>query len=295
MSALFFSSLFLSLFLSLTLGRLAPRIGLMDLPNQSRKTHVGPVPLVGGIAIWTATMLVVLLFHRPFPWKEWWWISLMGFVGLWDDWRECTPWSKLVLQFLVAFGLWFFVLKGTHFLGDWKTVLFCLGSVGWMVLLVNAINYTDNIHGLCGGSLLVMMVGLIVIGMSRRCEPFYLVVLAGGILGFLFTNFPSGKIFLGDMGSHFLGSLIAVETIRLWESAMEWGWIAPLLLVSFPLIDFIQVTMGRLFRGQPIWQGDANHLSHLLVRRGFTLIQAVLILWGVTVLGVLAAILLMIV
>lgn len=306
----FLAAFALSLVFGLVLAKIAPRIGLMDTPDRPRKIHPRPVPLVGGLAIWLAvTMGMATISSVAAPdhwvqsslvaWRVWLLVSLFGLVGLLDDWLELSPFKKLTLQ-VMAVLLWLlsFLTIASRYesLAGWLSLTECfrlLAFIMWILLIANAVNYLDNINGLCAGTALIGVVG---IGFVMRWElpgsdSVALLILAGAISGFLILNFPKGRVFLGDCGSLLLGALLAVLPVMAsFEETGPWGYIADpwgpvsrwLALAAFsalPLVDFIQVTAGRLRRSQPIWRGDTNHLSHLLVRRGFTPVQAVLLLW----------------
>ena len=103
------------------------------------------------------------------------------------------------------------------------------------------------------------------------------------MLGFLPYNFPRARAFLGDAGSHLVGYLLAVlailphfYTVR---HPRRWAVLFPLLILAVPLADLVWVVLLRWRIGQPFYQGDTNHLSHRLVRRGLTRSQAVLAIW----------------
>jgi UDP-GlcNAc:undecaprenyl-phosphate/decaprenyl-phosphate GlcNAc-1-phosphate transferase len=142
----------------------------------------------------------------------------------------------------------------------------------WILTLINALNFMDNMNGLCGG---LGLIGAWFLGMSAAIHGQYLVaslaaLSAGALLGFLPYNFPKASVFLGDAGSHLVGYLLAVLAIlpsfHTPDHPNTLAVLVPLLILAVPL--------GDLF-----WIGDNNHLSHRLVRRGLSKPTAVLVIW----------------
>ena len=107
--------------------------------------------------------------------------------------------------------------------------------------------------------------------------------IAGAIAGFLPFNYPKAKAFLGDAGSHLIGFLIAIMAILPHfyseESDAPWVVLAPIPILGVFLIDLAWVVSFRWMHGLPVYQGDTNHLSHQLVRRGCSPAAAVGLLW----------------
>jgi len=115
----------------------------------------------------------------------------------------------------------------------------------------------------------------------------------GALLGFLLWNFPDGRIFLGDSGSHLVGYLLAVLAILphfyTAQHPRRWAVLIPLLVLGVPLFDLVRVVVVRWRIGQPFYMADNNHLSHRLVRAGLSRTCAVLLIWlAAAILGALA-------
>ncbi len=259
----------------------------MDVPNQSRKVHPRAIPRIGGIAIWLSIVFTVIITQIPFSWKWWTGISILFLVGLLDDLFDFSVWLKIGLQFFAALFMWYFVLKTLFPLGLASNWFCFLWSVLWIIFVTNIINYMDNSHGLCAGTVLIMFAGLGYLNKgvfeNQPSLSFYLFVIGGALLGFLFVNFPRGHVFLGDAGSHLLGALIALSTLPLFFASFSSHSIlvpiTPMLILAVPILDFIQVSVRRLLKDQSLWKGDTHHFSHLLVRHGFSPVSSVLILW----------------
>ena len=172
-------------------------------------------------------------------------------------------------------------------------------TVVWIVTLTNAMNFLDNMDGLCAGIGLVCA-GLFAFLAALQQQYFVCLLalaLAGALLGFLPHNFKPATIFLGDAGSHFVGYMLAVMPVL--GTFYQDGTptllpvLIPLLVLAVPLFDLVMVMGIRLRRGQPVHVGDVNHLSHRLVRVGLPQSWAVVLIYLITLtLGLGATILL---
>jgi UDP-GlcNAc:undecaprenyl-phosphate/decaprenyl-phosphate GlcNAc-1-phosphate transferase len=283
----------------------ALRIGLVDDPGH-RKIHQSPVPLAGGWAVLTGFLLPLALgalalrlgvlgtgtsnplaygFQRRL-------VPLivvaagalgMLLLGLLDDRHDLRPGRKFAGQFLIATGV---ALAGVRITLFVPNLIFSYAiTVLWILTLVNAFNFTDNMNGLCAG-LGAIAAWYFALLAGRQGQ--YLVALlglatCGALGGFLPWNYPQARAFLGDAGSHLVGYLVAVLAILphffTKENPRGFTVLSPLLILAVPLIDLAQVVVGRWRRGQPFYMGDTNHLSHLLVRLGLSRPQAVGLLW----------------
>jgi len=215
-------------------------------------------------------------------------------LGLLDDQRELSPGRKLIGQILVAAVV---AASGARITLFVPNLLFSYGiTILWILTVINAFNFMDNMNGLCAG---LGAIGSWYFGILAAAQGQYLVALIalvafGALLGFLPFNFPRARVFLGDSGSHLVGYLLAVLAIlphfytRLYPH--RWAVLVPLMVLAVPLLDLAWVVVLRWRLGQPFYVGDTNHLSHRLVRRGFSTTRAVLLIWLMAALiGALAA------
>jgi UDP-GlcNAc:undecaprenyl-phosphate GlcNAc-1-phosphate transferase len=262
--------------------RMALRLGIIDQPN-ARKIHVSPIPLLGGVAIYGSCIAAVLLFGNRFGLHELVSIlvgaSLMSFLGVWDDRRSLSPFLKLMGQFLAASIL---VLTGVR-IGTfpWEAVNVAV-TLGWVVVITNAMNLLDNMDGLSGG---VGAAAAIYFLLLAAMNDQYLVgaltaALIGACLGFLVYNFNPASIFMGDAGSLFIGFMLAAVGIKLRfpEGIEIVTWMVPVLILGLPLFDTTLVIISRLRRGlNPLTTPGKDHISHRLVAMGYTRREAVLI------------------
>lgn len=317
---------FLASFLSLPAWRRwCLRIGHVDDPG-ARKIHSEPVPLAGGLAVISgflapivagATLLLVIrsagalpgLDPDAFGRLEYGFgarrlelaVILLGVVGMmilgWlDDRHELSPASKFTGQFLIALLVAAGGVRITLFV---PSLAFSYAiTVLWIVGITNALNFLDNMNGLCAG-ISSIAAAFFAIAAARHGQ--YLVgaialLGCGALLGFLPWNYPRAAAFLGDAGSHVAGFLLAVLSIlpSFYSSDRPntIAVISPLLVLIVPLTDLASVVWIRARLGRPPWIGDTNHFSHRLVRAGLSKPQAVALLWVAGLAGGTASLLL---
>jgi UDP-GlcNAc:undecaprenyl-phosphate GlcNAc-1-phosphate transferase len=208
----------------------------------------------------------------------------MLLVGSLDDRFELRPAVKLGGQALVAALVAAAGIRITLFVEN--TAFSYAVTILWVLTVINAFNFMDNMNGLCSG------LGAIAAGFFSgiaAAKGQYLVALlafasCGAMLGFIPWNFPRAKAFLGDGGSHLVGYLLAVlgilPHVYTPEAPKRWAVITPLVVLAVPLLDMVWVVILRWRIGQPFYQGDTNHLSHRLARAGCSRTNAVILIWG---------------
>ncbi len=292
------------------------RSGLVDDPGH-RKIHAEPVPLAGGLAVMTALALPVLLgllalwaqqsnlisladpataerltygLHKRSVELAAIFLGALGMliVGLLDDKHELKPSLKFTGQFLIALLVAAAGARITLFV---PSLVFSYAvTILWILTVINAFNFMDNMNGLCGGLGAISALGFALLAAHAGQ---YLVALiaflsSGALLGFLPYNLPRARAFLGDSGSHLVGYLLAVLAIlphfHSAKNPQPLAVLSPLLILAVPLGDMVWVVLLRWKLGQPFYIGDNNHLSHRLVRRGLSRAQAVLAIWLLAVL-----------
>ncbi len=215
-------------------------------------------------------------------------VSVLFFLGLTDDKKHLGPFFKLAVQFAVAITAAVFAdIRVELFIQN--KLITSLMSAFWIVLIVNAFNFLDNMDGLSAG--IAAIAGVILLSAAVFSGQVFVAALAtlmiGSLLGFLIFNFPKAKIFMGDAGSLVVGFLVALLTIRTtyYHEAQSGNWypvFLPILVMAVPLYDFLSVTFLRIRQGKSPFVGDTQHFSHRLTRHGFSSTQAVLVLYLAT-------------
>ncbi len=301
--AIFISSLVISLLLTPIVSRGAIKLGLVDIPTE-RKVHGGPIPRVGGLAIFLSfylSIIISVLLYRThilelvLQEQRIFSIVLGSFVifglGLWDDIRGLGPKTKLLFQIAAAIIVYIGGIRIEIVGIPWTSalrmgVLSAPVTIFWILLVVNAINLIDGLDGLAAGVCFFVFIILITLSVI---EEEFLVALgmaaaAGSTLGFLKYNFNPATIFMGDSGSYFLGYLLAVLSILgSLKSHAALTILIPMIALGVPLMDAIWATIRRFALGKKILRADDDHFHHRLLKLGFTHRRAVLILYGATI------------
>jgi UDP-GlcNAc:undecaprenyl-phosphate GlcNAc-1-phosphate transferase len=209
-------------------------------------------------------------------------------LGLWDDKRRLGPFFKLVIQFLVAIAAASLADVRVEFFISNRVVTTLLSAL-WIMLMVNAFNFLDNMDGASAGiAAIVSAVLFTAAALSGQILVGGLALMfIGTLLGFLVFNFPPARIFMGDAGSLVVGFFIAVLSLRTtyYHQAGSGRWypvLMPLIALAVPLYDFTSVMILRLSQGKSPFVGDTQHFSHRLRRRGLTDTQTALTLYLAT-------------
>lgn len=260
---------------------LAPRLGLLDHPDDRRKVHRHSVAPVGGIAIFSALLVAMIIHGEPSIELGY---GLLGgavlvIVGLLDDRFDLGYRMRFLAQIIAAAiltlgagiqlsSLGDLIGIGPLVLGPMAAPLTVFAIVG----VINAFNMIDGIDGLAGSLVLIAITSLLVVlSPESSALAFLLPILIVAILPYLACNleapgFRGRKVFLGDAGSLLLGYMVAWSLIDVSQTP---GGIAPvsaLWLVAIPLMDTFSVMGRRILRSSSPFKADRGHLHHLLTR-----------------------------
>ena len=267
------------------LMRRAGAMHVLDAPAE-RKVHERPMPRVGGIAMAVGVAVPLLLWlrlrpaHRGLRWSS---ALIVLLFGVWDDRATLSPGIKFLGQ-LIAVRIVVLVggveIHSLTFAARVElpaivaaplTVLFLLG-------VTNAINLSDGLDGLAGGTtfLCCAAIALLGFGTDLAFVSTVAVVVMGSLLGFLrYNSFPA-RVFMGDGGSQFLGFTVGVLAVLLTQNeALPFSAALPLLLLGLPILDTLTVIAIRLRERRSPFSADKNHLHHRLLGLGFEHFEAV--------------------
>ena len=309
-------SFVMSATLTAVVRNLARRARFVARPTADRY-HRSVVPLGGGIAIFATLSIVIvaavavvkLLVARGYlGWLVeranlepahflaktdqlaiiWLCVFVLFLLGLWDDKKHLGPFFKLAVQFAVAIVAAVFGQVRVELFIQNAAVTSVLSAV-WIVLIINAFNFLDNMDGAAAG-IAVIAASILFTAAATSGQILVgglAVVFIGTLLGFLVFNFPPAKIFMGDAGSLVVGFFVALLTLRTtyYHEAQSGQWYAvfmPLVVMAVPLYDFISVTLLRISQGKSPLVGDTQHFSHRLKRHGLSESQTVLTLYLAT-------------
>ncbi len=274
--------------------RIAVRTGVVAQPGP-RRIHTHPMPLLGGLAMYGAFLLALILFADRFYIPQLIGIIVgatwVSFLGIWDDRVELGAGLKLIGQ---LFGACILIVTGVTADVFHQPLLDIPLTLLWVVGITNAMNLLDNMDGLSGGiAACAAAFYLLVASLNGQ----YLVgslaaALLGASVGFLVYNFNPASIFMGDTGALFLGYMLAAVGLKLRFTGHPdiVTLLTPVLILGVPIFDTTLVFISRLRRGlNPLTHGGTDHISHRLRARGLTARETVLSLYLVSViLGVLA-------
>lgn len=302
--------------------KLAKKVGAVSEEKDGRRAHRKAMPKFGGPAvilgflISTIYLLVVMNMEKSINifGEEEYWKKLIGFLFgiltisafcIVDDIKTIKPITKLIGQLLGAIIV---VISGIRIEGvtlpflnfpEMHEITSVLLTILWIIIVTNAINLIDGLDGLSSGISVISAISLLVIFVlngSSLISIILITALAGALVGFLPFNFTPAKTFIGDTGSNFLGYSLAVISIlgsaKTYTAAVI---VLPLIVLGLPIFDTIWAIIRRLIKGKSlkaVFRADKGHLHHRLVARGFSQKQAVLILYGISaIFGMFAVIL----
>ncbi len=303
--------------------KIAPKIGAVDVPKDKRRMHKKAMPKFGGPAVILGFivsviyLLIVMSTEKTITLngKEQYGMKLLGmFLGIIvisifcviDDIRTIKPLTKLTGQIIaaivaVSFGIRIEDIALPFFeIAEFGEALSIIVTILWIVGVTNAINLIDGLDGLSTGISVISAISLLIIFVLNGSPMISIVLvasLAGALVGFLPFNFAPAKTFIGDTGSNFLGfSLSIISILGVAKTYTIAVIVLPLIVLGLPIFDTIWAIIRRLIKGKSIkaiFKADKGHLHHIIVSKGFSQKQAVIILYGISAtFGIFAVILL---
>lgn len=280
----FFVAFFVCLILTPSVIRFATRKRLFDIPDE-RKIHSEEIPRLGGTAIISALFISILLTSGPDTLIELRYflagLLMLFFVGLWDDMQTVSPLIKLLGESVPVLLITYFNRIPLHELFpqyEWVLTIEWPVTIFMSFWIVNAFNLIDGINGLAGSIGVLALLGMGYLGNPVMYQLSY--SFAGALLAFLFFNFVKPRIFMGDCGSLPIGYTLAFGMSHLsfsnFDDAIILEPIIAIALMIVPLFDMFRVFVIRIFYGKNPFQGDRNHLHHLLLETGMSHVGATL-------------------
>lgn len=292
--------------------RLCQRFKLLDVPVDGRRVHTYGIPRLGGVAIYISLMLALatlplvsnLLTQSLRSYTTELLVALVPatlvlLLGVYDDLRGTNATVKFLCLGVIA--VLFYWMGGrievlaVPFVGAvyLHPVVGFFITVFWLVGIANAFNLIDGMDGLAPGAALFSSIVILVVSLAQE-NPLMIVVslvLCGALAGFLRYNFNPASIFLGDSGALFVGFLLAaLAVLGTQKATTAVAVLTPILAFGLPVVDTGVTMARRMIGGRPIFQGDSEHIHHMLLARGWSQRRVVLILYAVcAAFGLLAA------
>ena len=303
----YMSSLMLVLAMTPVVIWLARRLNIVDVPG-ARHMHTSPVSHVGGVAIFISMMAlsisVLWIWNLTVTTDQ----TMLGqlrilllaasfifMAGLIDDVKAkgLRARIKFIAQIASAFMVCMVGIRiKSVVITDSVTLDFGWFSwpltLFWIVGITNAINLSDGLDGLAGGICAIVCGVMAVFASSTGNTAVVILMLAllGSVTGFLFFNFNPAKIFMGDCGSMFLGFMIASSSVLCFsKSSALVGLALPVAVLGIPIFDTFFSMLRRFLERRSIFSADRSHFHHKLVDLGLTQSQAVIAIYGVTLLN----------
>lgn len=305
--AAFVTALVLAMIFTPVAIRIAPKIGAIDIPKDGRRMHTKAMPRFGGLAIFIGTIVSLVIYggnnEKLIP------VIIGGVIiyllGVVDDLKNLDAKIKFSAQLTVAILMYYMGLRikfianyfgeGTIIFGE---IVCFIVTVLWIVGITNTINLIDGLDGLAAGTTAIASLCIAYVAYIHGNEYGMMIVclamlcLGGACLGFLPFNFYPAKIFMGDGGSLFLGFMIAVLSVvgPLKRSTIV-AVVVPVLVLGIPIFDTFFAIFRRIVNRRPIMEADKGHLHHRLMESGYGQRRAVLMLYGISAIMGMAAVL----
>jgi len=285
------------------LARVGKKQNMVDLPDH-RKVHEEAIPNLGGIVIFFGFLLSLLFIVQIEGQVKTLMVAgvIILLLGIVDDIADLSPKHKFIIQMIPALIVIIYnsdlinsfivnQLKSVDLLGYLLYPILIL----WIVGVTNSINLIDGLDGLACGVSIITLIAFLILGWKQNFETlnFLSIALAGSMLALLRFNFYPAKIFLGDSGSTFTGFMLAsIGALWVLKSENVFFIFIPIIILALPIFDTLFAILRRYKGHHPIFQADKGHLHHRLLARGISHKNVVLILWGVsTVCSIIALIL----
>ncbi|WP_425756472.1 glycosyltransferase family 4 protein [Ihubacter sp. rT4E-8] len=287
--------------------KLAPKIGAMDVPKDARRMHTKAMPRFGGMAIFIGTTVSLIVFagqnEKILP------VIIGGtliyILGVVDDLKNLPAKVKFGAQVIVAALMYYMGLRIkfiTDYFGEgvlhFGTAVCFIVTILWIVGITNTINLIDGLDGLAAGTAAISSLCIAYVAYIHGNEYGMMVVclsmlsLAGGCIGFLPFNFYPAKIFMGDGGSLFLGFMIAaLSVVGPLKRSTIIAVVVPVIVLGIPIFDTFFAILRRVVNRRPIMEADKGHLHHRLMALGYGQRRAVLMLYGISAIMGMAAVL----
>ncbi len=294
---------------------LALRLGVVAEPG-GRRLHAKPTPLLGGLAMFAAVMIAVVIcvaVDAMFPANKVVWLSFnkvvlgvligatfVAVVGVLDDRFELPGWVQAAT--IVAGGV-ILALFGIQVVNIGNPVggpLIPLGllsapfTVIWVLMVTKAIDCMDGLDGLAGGITAIASATLLLMALvahpvspenifAMRFAAVLSAAVMGASLAFLRFNYPPATIFMGTIGAQFLGFMLAaIAIVGAFKTSTLVAILIPVLVLGIPLCDTAFVVIRRLACGKKIHEADTTHLHHRLISKGWSPTKVIWIIYGAT-------------
>lgn len=290
--------------------KVAKHIKAVSIPH-SRHIHTQAMPLLGGLAIFLAFLFGFMIFAQPYLYYNrtlWYEIPailissiILLLLGIVDDINPLRARTKFGVQILVATIVIFYGqlrIDNLFYLFP-EPVEYALSvilTMLWIVAVINAINLVDGLNGLSAGVSCIYFATVLLLyllgGTATQFSLLLAALMLGSTLGYLPWNFPKAKVFMGDAGSMFLGLIISIIPLLGFKQVTVVSLFMPMVMMVVPVLEIFTTVIRRTVNNQSIGEADTEHIHHRLLRVTNSPTKAVLIIWTVSILFSIDAIIL---
>jgi len=229
----------------------------------------------GGLVVFLTVLAGILVSaYRAdiYAWKMFILFTSMFLLGLWDDYKNLSPFTKLFFQVLIVALALFFGFK-TEIIYIPVYLNYLIAAV-WMLVITNAFNFLDIMDGLCLGSFLLVSLTFSVIGFIKfqPLNTLFSIAIFSSCLGFLPFNYKKAHAYLGDSGSLSLGFFLSILAISFSYAGENkpLALFTPVIILGLPVFDFMYVTVRRLLQRKSIFKKSPDHLAILMEKNGIS-------------------------
>lgn len=262
---------------------IALRLGFVDKP-AARKLHHQSTPLLGGLAIYVALAVALLIFSPPQHLREFAAVlssaAFLALIGGLDDRYNLGIGIRLIAMVISALVVVVVGIQVYLFQTPWLDIPI---TVLWIVTVTNAVNFNDNMDGLAAGLTGIAAAFFMVIAFGQQLSlvSALAAALMGSAVGYLIYNFNPASTFMGDMGSLVLGFMLAVLGIKLefGTQPLDVTWMVPLLVLALPLSDIFLVVVTRISERRSPAQAGKDHTSHRIMSLGLSQRKTIAVLY----------------
>ncbi len=289
------------------LCRLVMLLGVVDAPTEARKTQKVPVPTLGGLGVFAAAAIAVAAVSLLTAWP----LgdaaliisggALAGLaLGLADDTMRVPALARLLIMVAIALGVTVMGVRAGQ-LEPWPDLVFdlhvaivVLGSVAWLIVVMNAVNFMDGANGLSMGMAAIAAAGLAACAGFTGAWSIALLAsaLSGALAGFLVWN-VAGRLFVGDTGALFVGTALGALCLELVRLRPDLLFVPPILLMPF-LSDVLLTLIWRTKHGKKLAEAHRDHVYQIALKAGLKhwQVSAIHAVWALNAagMGVIAAI-----
>lgn len=306
----FMLSFFISVFVTNVIIKYSVKSGIGDNPSEKRKIHKRRMPNTGGLAVFIGSIVAYFSFsdyHDAVrPDKLFSIGTLIFFMGFKDDLEPMLPKVRLIVEFLCAFFIIYITdirletLWGIFTITDLPLWASYILSALFIVTCINAYNLIDGIDGLLGSLSLfaVFLFSLIFNAKGEWLWTLLCISLGGALIGFLVFNWHKARIFMGNGGALFLGTVLACialhtmqnkEILHVGELTITMPHTMAFAIIAIPLVDLVSVFTWRIAHEHSPFAADNSHIHHRLLNLGMNHNQACITIIAMNVLIVIFA------